>query len=89
MVAQNPDRYPVWRGPWDSSSPCAEDPPEPATETWEQVCQAQAEHRAPGSEPEGELLPGRQVPGRSKGDQVGKPGVLGHQGSFMTSSCDF
>ena len=89
MVAQNPDRYPVWRGPWDSSSPRAEDPPEPATETWERGCQAQAEHRAPGSEPEGELLPGRQVPGGSKGDQVSKPGVPGHQGSFMTSSCDF
>ncbi|XP_043780486.1 uncharacterized protein LOC122708281 isoform X3 [Cervus elaphus] len=73
-VAPNQDRYPAWRGPWDSSSPCSEDPPEPATETWEQGCQAQAEHRAPGSEPEGERLPGRQVPRRSRGDQpVGLP----------------
>ena len=88
MVVQNQDRYPVWRGPWDSSSLCAEDPPEPATETWQQGRQAQAEHRAQGSEPEGELLPGRQVPGRSEGDQVSKPGVPGHQGSFMPSSCD-
>ncbi|CAN0569500.1 unnamed protein product [Rangifer tarandus platyrhynchus] len=79
-VAPNQDRYPAWRGPWDSSSPCAEDPPEPATETWEQGCQAQAEHRAPGPEPEGELLPGCQVPRRSRGDQVDSL-PLSHLGS--------
>ena len=51
----------------------------PATQTWEQGCQVQAELRAPVSDTEGELLPGLQAHGGSRGGEVSKPGGPGHQ----------
>lgn len=76
-------------GPWGSSSPCAEDPPEPATETaWQQGRQGQAEHRAQGLSQR--RAPAQELPAAWKDlketrsvSQVSR-GI----GSFMPSSCD-